>query len=124
MPRIPPELAGSRLESKDQLEHLAQTSTIAEVDQLGLGEWTVLYEYQSDAEGSRCSYSALLSGAQAVDALKGDNWDLRIGSGGPSFSRRRKDGVETVEYDRFGIDGIEPLVHARDFHGIKPRQFD
>jgi len=125
VPRIPPELSGSRRsEGNDPLSHLGQISTILEIDKLGCGEWTTLYEYQSDSEISRCSYSALLSSAQAADALKHDNWDLRIGSGGPSFSERRNDGVDVVEYDRFGLDGVEPLVYPRDFHGIKPRQFD
>lgn len=124
MPRIPPELAASRRPGGDRMTQLGQVSTISEIDELGCGEWTVLYEYYSDSEGSRCSYSGLLSSAQVDRALKHDNWDLRIGSGAPSFSQRRMDGVDVVEYDRFGFDGVEPIVHSRDFHGIKPRQFD
>jgi hypothetical protein len=125
MPRIPPELSASRhSECVDPITHLGQASTISEIDQLGCGEWTVLYEYHSGPDGSRCSYSALLSSGQVVDALKHDNWDLRIGYGGPSFSQSRKNGINAVEYERFGFEGVEPIVYSRDFHGIKPPQFD
>jgi hypothetical protein len=125
MPRIPPELARSQtLKGSDGIAHLGQVATISKIDELGCGEWTVLYEYQSGAAGGRCSYSGLLTNSQMVDALKHDNWDLRIGLGTPSFSKNRQDGVEVVEYDRFGFDGVEPVVYSRDFHGIKPGQFD
>jgi hypothetical protein len=125
MPRIPPELAASRRpKGDDPMTQLGQASAISGIDELGCGEWTVLYEYRSDSEGSRCSYSGLLSSGQVVEALKHDNWGLRVGSGGPSFSQRRRDGVDYVEYDRFGFDGTEPVVYSRDFHGIKPPQFD
>jgi hypothetical protein len=124
MPRIPPELAGSPRSSDGWMAHLGQTAAIAEIDELGRGEWTILYEYHNDQQGSRCSYSGLLSPVQVVDALKHDSWDLRIGVGGPGFSERRSDGQDLVEYDRFGFEGIEPIVYSRDFHGIKPRQFD
>jgi hypothetical protein len=125
MPRIPPELAASRRpRDRDPITQLSQVSGIAEIDELGCGEWTVLYEYHNNSEVNRCSYSGLLTNAQVVDVLKHDNWDLRIGLGGPSFSQRRRGGVDTVEYDRFGFDGVEPAVYLRDFHGIKPPQFD
>ena len=32
--------------------------------------------------------------------------------------------MDVVEYDRLGFDGVEPIVYGRDFHGIKPQQFD
>ena len=125
MPRIPPELAAThRPKVDDRLSLLGQVATISELDELGCSEWTVLYEYDSDSEGSRCSYSGLLTRTQVVHALKHDNWDLRIGLGTPSFSQRRKDGAEVVEYDRFGLDEVEPIIYSRDFHGLKPRQFD
>ncbi len=125
MPRIPPELSASQYSmGDDSLGRLGQVSAISEIDGLGCGEWTVLYEFQNDSSGSRCFYSALLPNACVADALKHDNWDLTIGFGAPGFSQRRTDGVDVVEYDRFGSDGVEPVVYSRDFHGIKPRQFD
>jgi hypothetical protein len=61
MPRIPPELFLQQpRDSEDPLARLGQIAHIAEIDGLGRGEWTVLYEYENTGEGSRCSYSALL----------------------------------------------------------------
>jgi hypothetical protein len=125
MPRLPPELSSAqRRGDEDLLSHLGQVAHIAEIDELGCGEWTVLYEYQDNAKGSRCSYSALLSPAQAADALTRKGWDLSIGNGTPGFTQRYDSGAEINTYDRFGMDGIEPLLYCRNFHGIKPRQFD
>jgi hypothetical protein len=125
MPRLPPELSSAqRRDGEDPLAHLGQVAHIAGIDGLGSGEWTTLYEYENNAKGSRCSYSALLTSTQVADALKQKSWDLSIGHGAPGFTQRRDDGVEVTTYDRFGVDGVEPLIYVRDFHGIKPRQFD
>jgi hypothetical protein len=62
---------------------------------------------------------ALLSLKQAGDALKRKGWDLSIGDGTPGFARRRDGDSEVTTYDRFGMDGVEPLLYCRDFHGIK-----
>lgn len=125
MPRIPPELASAqRDDDQDPFAHLGQVAHIAEIDKLGCGEWTVLYEYQDNAMGSRCSYSALLLSTQVAHALKTTSWDLSIGHGVPGLTQRREGDEEVTTYDRFGMDGVEPILHCRDFHGIKPRQFD
>ena len=60
MPRLPPELyiPAKRRGDEDPLAHLGQVAHIAEIDELGCGEWTVLYEYQDNKKESRCSYSA------------------------------------------------------------------
>jgi hypothetical protein len=125
MPRLPPELSSAqRRGDEDPLAHLGQVAHIAEIDELGCGEWTVHYEYQDNGKGNRCSYSGLLSLRQAGDALKRKGWDLSTGSGTPGFTQRRDGDSEVTTYDRFGMDGVEPLIYCRDFHGIKPRQFD
>lgn len=125
MPRLPPELTPAQRDGgRDSSEHLGQVANITELDDLGCGEWTILYEFQNDAEGSRCSYSALLSPAQVANALNQKSWDLSIGGGMPGFTQRRDGNVEVTTYDRFGMDGIEPLLYIRSFHGIKPEQFD
>lgn len=125
MPRLPPELTAAQNRGDgDPLAHLGQVAQIAEIDGLGCGEWTVLYEYQYDKNGSRCSYSALLSPRHADAALKTKSWDLSIGNGTPGFTQRFDGESEVTTYDRFGMDGVEPLLYCRDFHGIKPRQFD
>ena len=125
MPRIPPELTvQQRRGGDDPLAHLGQVTHFAEMDKLGCGEWTVLYEYQNNKKGSRCTYSALLSPDKAADALKRKAWDLKIGHGTPGFTQRSENDSEVTTYDRFGMDGVEPLLYCRDFHGIKPRQYD
>lgn len=125
MPRIPPELSfQQRRDGDDPLAHLGQVAHFAEMDELGCGEWTVLYEYQDNRKGSRCSYTALLSPDKAGDALKRKAWDLMIGHGTPGFTQRSDNGSEVTTYDRFGMHGVEPLLYCRDFHGIKPRQYD
>ena len=126
MPRLPPELASTQRRGEDDsLAHLGQSTQIADIDELGCGEWTVLYEYQDNAKGSRCSYSALLLSARVVDSVKRPGWDISIGRGmTPGFSQQYDNGEEVVTYGRFDIDGIEPLIYCRNFHGIKPRQFD
>lgn len=106
------------------MAHLGQVAHIAGIDDLGRGEWTILYEYQNDAKGSRCSYSALLSAAHAGNALKQKGRDLSIGHGMPGFTQRHDGDIELTTYDRFGMDGVELLLYIRNFHGIKPRQFD
>ena len=56
MPRIPPELAASQTsEGRDAMAHLGQVAAISKIDELGCGEWTVLYEYQSDSVGTHPS---------------------------------------------------------------------
>jgi hypothetical protein len=125
MTRIPPELTSTpRPSGPDPMTHLGQTANIAETDELGRGEWTTLYEYRDDGDSSRCLYSAFLSSGRVAKALQTANWDLSIGDGGPGFTRSYDDGVETTTYDRVGVRGAEPILYARDFHGIKPRQFD
>jgi hypothetical protein len=125
MPRIPPELSfPERQDGDDPLAHLGQVSHFAEMDRLGCGEWTVLYEYHDNGHGSRCAYSALLSAEKAGNALERCAWDLMIGHGPPGFTQRFDSGSEITTYDRFGMHGVEPLLYCRDFHKIKPRQYD
>jgi hypothetical protein len=125
MPRLPPELSSALNPSKnDPIDRLGQASEMSGIDGLGCGEWTILYEYQNTSPGSRCTYSGLLSPAMVVEALKQDGWGIFIGGGTPGFSQRHDDGREVVTYDRFGMSGIEPILFVRNFHGIKPKQFD
>jgi hypothetical protein len=125
MPRLPPELTSSQRRDDDNpITLLGQAGNIVEIDELGCGEWTILYEYQDGTERSRCLYSGLLPLAQVCNALKQPGWDLSIGRGAPGFSQTYENGVEVTTYDRFGLGGAEPILLSRDFHGIKPRQFD
>ena len=52
MPSIPPEPSFQQdTGDEDPLARLAQVAHIAEIDGLGCGEWTILYEYQTTAGG-------------------------------------------------------------------------
>lgn len=125
MPRLPPELSSAqRHGDEDIVSHLGQEVHIAEIDDLGCGEWTVIYEYKSNARGSRCSYSALLSLAHVAQALTQKGWDLSIGSGTPGFVQQYDSGADVITYERFGTYGVEPLLYCRNFYGVKPQQFD
>jgi hypothetical protein len=56
--------------------------------------------------------------------MKKDSWEVMIDNGLPGFSRGYDGDKVTTRYDRFGFSQVEPLVFARGFHGLKPRQFD
>jgi hypothetical protein len=125
MPRLPPELISvPRPQGEDDITRLGQAANIAEIDELGSGEWTILYELEDDPENSRCSYSGLLPPIRVESALKQTSWDLLIGDGAPGFSQTYLDGKDATTYERFGEHGVEPILYVRDFHGIQPRQFD
>lgn len=127
MPSIPPELSPTRRHSlgqDDPLIWIGQADNINDIDNLGTGEWTTLYEFKNDKTGSRCFYSALLPTTGVSKALEHDSWDLRIGDGQPGFTRYYNDGNDLVKYERFVGGHVEPIVYSRNFHGIKPEQFD
>jgi hypothetical protein len=63
-------------------------------------------------------WSALVSKDKKQEVLEKADWDLDIGSGMPGFTRYGWD--TDCQYSRFnGLDGIEPIVYPRDFHGLK-----
>jgi hypothetical protein len=124
---IPPELASLRRRSSSQgdaIAWLGQVDNISDLDRLGNGEWTTLYEFENNDAGSRCFYSALMTVTRVSDALKNDSWELKIGDSRPGFTKYRQEGHDLTKYERFGLEGIELIVYSREFHGIKPRQFD
>jgi hypothetical protein len=127
MPRIPPELASALSKAEgptDPMAWLGQVRNISDIDKVSDGEWTTLYEFQSNDEGSRCFYSALVPPSKIAKALKHDSWEVTIGGGGPGFVQYYPSGKEVTKYERHGLDGEELIVYVRDFHGVKPRQFD
>lgn len=124
MPRLPPELTSTqRRDGQTAIARLGQTANLAEIDELGCGEWTIVYECQGGAEGN-CFYSGLLPPTRVGEVLKQASWNVIIGQGGPGFSQTHKNGITVTTYDRFGMDSIEPIIYVRNFNGIKPRQFD
>jgi hypothetical protein len=55
------------------------------------------------------------------ESLNNESWDLLIGNGKPGcLISSDSYGNKTVTYHRFGDnDGIEPLIHSRNFNSIK-----
>ncbi|KXV61474.1 hypothetical protein AD947_00660 [Acetobacter tropicalis] len=125
MPRLPPELSAQfDREEENALAHIAQFKNIAEIDSIGCVEWTVIYEYDKNYKADKFFYSAILNKNQTEAALSRKTWDLSVGQGTPSFTQRHDMRGDITTYDRFGMDNVEPLVYFRNFHGIKPDQFD
>ena len=79
---------------------LSQADNIAEIDDLGCGEWTTLYEFHDNGQGSRCSYSALLTPLGLARSLNSTSWDIMIGQGMPGGSV-----AEAVEIGCGGVSG-------------------
>ncbi|GAB6139067.1 hypothetical protein [Halanaerobaculum tunisiense] len=90
-------------------------------NKLGREPWVyVYYSDQIDIGNFALFYCALIDNSKVEKVLNNPSWDLHIGDGKPGYSVTHKNGEENVKYHRFGRDnGIEPLVHHRDFHGIK-----
>jgi len=107
-----------------RLARLSQAANIAEIERMGTGEWTTLYSFERGNAGGKGYYSALIPRHHVREAMKHDSWDVMIGNGLPSFSQSYDSGKTTTTYDRFGFTSVEPLVFVREFHGLKPIQFD
>ncbi len=88
-------------------------------------QWTYLYRSWGDiGDFSGAQHSALLTKARAKSASGRTGWDLLIGSGGPGFSQSNLNGKWTTTYDRFSSGDVEPLIHSRDFHGVRPHSLE
>jgi hypothetical protein len=108
----------------DPLGRLGQAAHIAEIDQIGHGEWVTLYEFTKTEHGDRYYYSALIETNSVTRLLRSTDGELKIGHGTPGFSQSTAKGVVTTTYNRLGHCEVEPLVHVRDFHGMKPGQIE
>ena len=127
---LPPELvaAAAREEhetkARDPIAILSQQANRAEIENIGVDEWITLYAYESNKSGSRCYFCALVPRKHIGKVMSHDSWDLMIGQGLPGFTQSYSSGKTKTRYDRFGTTTVEPLIYSRDFHGLKPEQFD
>lgn len=92
------------------------------LQEAGTGAWTVLWEQIHDDETTNLGrYSALASTARRDEILEKPSWDLMVDSGGPGFTVWYEGDEKRTEYSRVGFDdGVEPFVHHRSFHGVRP----
>lgn len=89
---------------------------------VGQEQWVTVYCSNRGDWGATYFFSALIPNSKVGEALNNESWDLRIGNGMPGCTESYfGPGVENqITYLRFGNDdGIEPLIHCREFHGIK-----
>jgi hypothetical protein len=108
-------------EQQETMRWLEHGSWLEEIDNIGSEPWiTIYHQHESEMEdyGFSC---ALLPNSYVSTALTFSSWDLSIGEtrGCYAVSNSGQED-ESVEYLRFGEDGIEPLLIHRSFYGIKP----
>ncbi len=89
---------------------------------LGKTDWITIFSNSPEIENSEqgAYFCALISNDKVNTVLENYSWELHIGDGCPGFSSYFEDGKEIMEYHRFWMDGIEPFVYRRTFHGLKP----
>jgi hypothetical protein len=127
---LPPEYvaATARLQqeakARDPMTILSQEANRAEIEEIGSGEWLTLYAFQANKDGSRYYFCALTPKEHIDEVMAHESSDLMIGGGLPGFTQSYVSGKAITRYDRFSSGPIEPLIYARDFYGLKPRQFD
>lgn len=99
------------LQMEDWLQRIAQ---------VGSGLTTEVY-YSFDGEQEHGGiFCALLPRALIEESLKDAQWDLAVGSGGPSFSTSYDGAQEREWYSRTSEKGIEHFVIVRDYNGVRP----
>lgn len=88
---------------------------------VGQEQWVTVYSRNRGEWGATYFFCALVPNSMVDKSLNKESWDLLMGHGKPGCSvYHDSKGNEAVTYHRYGNDdGIEPLVHCREFHGIK-----
>jgi hypothetical protein len=87
--------------------------------------WVWLFRSRGRIEGhSVGQYSAILTPERAKAAVRDASWDVHIGSGGHGFTEYFEDEGRRTVYERYPGDGAELLVSYREFHGVRPSDFE
>lgn len=106
----------SRLLQEDWQDYLRR--------QLGTKPWVRVYQRFRREDENGAFFCALMPRNSAEQCLSHSSWELHIGSGRPGFAGSFTTDREP-RYLRYGDDsGIEPFVHIRDFHGLKPEYLE
>ena len=76
--------------------------------------------YLKGENGSDGIYGVLVPCARVDEELSQPYWDFTPEDSVPFVDVRYEDGEKTIEYLRYGrINGVEPLVIARNFSGLR-----
>lgn len=105
-----------------QVAHITQEDIRKDFDLAGTEPWTIVWQSREGGAGESALFAALTPPSIRTKVVAGTSWDLRAGGGLPGFMQSHAgDEIETT-YLRFGDNaGVEPIVHVRDFHGVKSR---
>jgi hypothetical protein len=103
-------------------EWLEQRDVHDEFLALGKGRWTTVWRTWREGKQDGGIYCGLAPPDYRERALARPGWDLMVTDGRPGFSQGPgPDGEPVTTYHREGSDGpVEPLVLAREFHGLHP----
>jgi hypothetical protein len=105
------------------LDTLRQSEVRKAFANLGSGAWTIVYKSQHSNTADLAIFSAFAPKAYRPKALANSSWDMSIGGGQPGFVQHYSGNRTRTRYLRYGDDdGLEPLVIAQLFHGIKEDQ--
>ena len=102
-------------------ERLTQSKLLARLSQsIPMTEMVTLYLSDQDEDHNHGIYCALIPTAQIEQSLSNPTWDLSEGQGMPGAVKHGFEDEAEVSYLRFGnMDGVEPLLFCRGFHGIR-----
>lgn len=89
---------------------------------LGTGGWTTVCDsWHDDNSNNGGLYSAFAPPSAREAALRTDSWDIRVDDFRPGFSQTYRDGQTVTTYEPSGVyEEFEPLVLAREYHGVVP----
>lgn len=99
-------------------EDAAQKDKYEEFLRAGSGQWVTLYGSWGELGSfSGLRWSALLP--KSSPPPTDPSWELLAGPGEPGFAQYHRSGGRRTVYERVPSKPVEPLVHLRDFHGLR-----
>ncbi|MBK7033384.1 MAG: hypothetical protein IPH49_08985 [Ignavibacteria bacterium] len=99
--------------NEKELERLLQKSLPSKLIPTNPLELVTVFEL-GDPPNNITIYSGLIPNSAVSEALSNDQWEIHLGWGRPEFEH---DGNVVTRYQRISDhDGVEPLVHYREFH--------
>ncbi len=96
-----------------ELEKLLQKSLPTRLIPTSPQEFVTVFE-MGDPPNDITIYSGLIPKSRVSEAVSNHQWEIQIGRGRPEFEHN---GTVVTRYQRISVlNGVEPLVHYREFH--------